>query len=131
MDVLKRIAKTPLQLSILKYIQDNWINHHTFKPENWNSFLMPIRTNNDTEAWHRSLKAQAQRCHVPFYLLVELLHQNALQAIGQVKLISMEKLCRAQSKRHFQKNVKIYALWDAYRNEVLEWQEIWERLTKL
>ena len=40
--------------------------------------MLPVRTNNDIEGWQHSLNRRSgNKVHLPFYLLVELLHQES------------------------------------------------------
>ena len=67
----------------------------------WSVFMLPIRTNNDIEAWHHGLNSRANnRVHLPFYLLVELLHQEARLVSIQIRLVSDGKLSRIQRKKY-------------------------------
>ena len=56
-----------------------------------------IRTNNDCEGWHR---------HLPFYQLVEFLHQEALVTL-QAQLVTDDKLKRDQRSRFKKQQGKI------------------------
>ena len=48
-----------------------------------------IRTNNDIEGWHNRMNQRASsRCQLQFYLLVKLLHNEAMPVELQVELVS-------------------------------------------
>lgn len=89
--------------------------------ENWiTSTMLPIRTNNDIEAWHHGLNSRANnRVHLPFYLLVELLHQEARLVSIQIRLVSDGKLSRIQRKKYQLLQSKIFKHWEDFNgNEI-------------
>ncbi|KAH3830387.1 hypothetical protein DPMN_103651 [Dreissena polymorpha] len=45
--------------------------------ESWYVFDRSIRTNNDCEGWHHRLNRRAKKGNLPFYLLVQLLFEEA------------------------------------------------------
>ena len=59
---------------------------------------MPFaRTNNDIEGWHHSLNRRASgRGQLPMYLLITLLHREAMLTAIQIRLVSEKKLRRIQ-----------------------------------
>lgn len=62
----------------VQYVAENWITSTMWPPSCWSIYMLPIRTNSDIEGWHHSLNQRANNCvHLPFYLVVELLHQEA------------------------------------------------------
>ena len=57
--------------------------------------MMAVRTNNDIEGWHHALNRRAAgRWHMPFYLLIDLLHREAKLSALQIRLVSEKKLKR-------------------------------------
>ncbi|XP_044163839.1 uncharacterized protein LOC122948212 [Acropora millepora] len=99
---LEAIATTePLQ-ALAQYINNTWISSTTWQPSCWSVFQQSVRTNNDTEGWHHGLNRCAQgKSQLPFYLLVELLFQEAKLTSLQIRLVSDKKLKRIQ--RHFRR----------------------------
>ena len=100
------------------YVEDNWISSSMWPPSSCSVFMLPIRTNNDVEGWHNSLNRRANnRIHLPFYLLVELLHQEARLVRIQIKLVSEGKLTRLQRKEYHQLQTQIFQHWERYNND--------------
>ena len=91
------------------YMEENWITSTMWPQSCWSVFMLPIRTNNDIEAWHHGLNSRANnRVHLPFYLLVELLHQEARLVSIQIRLVSDGKLSRIQRKKYRLLQSKIF-----------------------
>ena len=74
-----------------------------------------VRTNNDVEGWHNRIKCHAKRYHLPFYLLIILLHKESQLINIQAKLLSDAKLKRYQRKKYKQLQSRIFNLWDSYK----------------
>jgi len=86
-------------------------------PSCWSVYMLPIRTNNDIEGWHNSLNQRANnRVHLPFYLLVELLHQEARLVSIQIQLVSDGKLSRIQRRKYRFLQSQIFKYWENYNN---------------
>ena len=72
---------------------------------------MAIRSNNYVEGWHNGLHRRASgRWHMPFYLLIGLLHEEARLTALRIRLVSEKKLKRIQ-------RAKIFDLWDDFVNQ--------------
>ena len=96
-------------------------------PSFWPVYMLPIRMNNDIEGWHHNLNRRANnRVHLPFYLLVELLHQEARLVSIQIQLVSDGKLSRIQRKYRLLLS-KILKYWEDYNSSEI----IARRLLKL
>ena len=80
-----------------------------------------IRTNNDIEGWHNRMNQRASSRHqLQFYLLVKLLHREAILVELQVELVSQAKLTRIQRKRYRDMQSKIIRLWDRFDNDEID-----------
>ena len=80
-----------------------------------------IRTNNDIEGWHNRMNQRASSRHqLQFYLLVKLLHSEAILVELQVELVSQAKLTRIQRKRYRDMQSKIIRLWDRFVNDEID-----------
>ena len=110
---------TNLQV-LVQYVGDNWVSSAMWPPSCWSVYMLPIRTNNDIEGWHHSLNQRANnRVHLPFYLLVELLHQEARLVSIQIQLVSDGQLSRIQRKKYRLLQSKIFKYWEDYNaNEI-------------
>ncbi|KAK3741180.1 hypothetical protein QZH41_012629, partial [Actinostola sp. cb2023] len=114
---LRLQATTPALVNLVDYVATNWIHSPTFPPTDWSVYGQSIRTNNDIEGWHNGLNRCASgRVHLPFYLLVKLLHSEAKLTEIQVRLVSEQKLKRIQRKKYRQLQAKIFALWEQYQS---------------
>ena len=75
-------------------------------------FNRSIRTNNDTEGWHRRLNAKAARGQLDLYLLLQLLKDEALLAQIQLDLLKESYVTRVQRSHHTTK--RLFILWDEF-----------------
>lgn len=90
----------------------------TWPPSSWCVFGQSVRTNNDVEGWHNSLKRRAQgRSNLPYYMMVQLLHEEARLETLQIRLVSKKKLRRHQRRAYRELQSKIFHLWDSYSGE--------------
>ena len=106
----------PLQ-ALAQYINNTWISSTTWHPSCWSVFQQSVRTNNDTEGWHHGLNRRAQgKSQLPFYLLVELLFQEAKLTSLQIRLVSDKKLKRIQRKEYRNVQARLFEAWDKYQN---------------
>ena len=73
--------------------------------------MMAIRSNNDIEGWHNGLHHRASgKWNMPFYLLIDLLHQEAQLTALQIRLVSEKKLKRIQRAKYRSLQAKIFAI---------------------
>ena len=56
--------------------------------------------------------SRGRRHHLPFYQLVEFLHQEATLVTLQAQLVAEDKLKRDQRSRFKKQQGKIFDLWD-------------------
>lgn len=102
---------------LLSYIFKNWITSSLWPVEAWSVYKEPIRTNNDVEGWHRRINSRAAKSQLPFYMLITLLHNEAVWLTVQVNLLSANNLKTYQRKKYRQMQGKIFALWEMYEEE--------------
>ncbi|XP_078372705.1 uncharacterized protein LOC144656350 [Oculina patagonica] len=115
---LKDNAPSRKVKKLLKYVEETWITGTMWPPSSWSVFKQPIRTNNDIEGWHHSINRRANnRVHLPFYLLVELLHQEARLVSIQIQLVADGKLSRIQRKKYRQLQTKIFKHWEEFEGK--------------
>ena len=80
--------------------------------------MMAIRSNNDIEGWHHGLHRRASgKWHMPFYMLLDLLHQEARLTALRIRLVSKKKLKRIQRAKYRSLQAKVFALWDAFSHQ--------------
>ena len=92
-------ASTESIRSLMDYMRKTWIVSTVWPPSAWSVYGLSIRTNNDVEGWHNILNKRG-RPHMPFYMLITLLHDEERVVHLQVQLVNEEKL-----KRHQEKNI--------------------------
>ena len=112
---LKLQATTPVLHELVDYVDKQWINTSAFPPSSWSVYGQPVRTNNDIEGWHHSLNRRAGgRVHLPFYLLIQLLHRESSVCTVQVRLVNARKLQRIQRKKYRALQARIFGYWEDY-----------------
>ncbi|KAH3703590.1 hypothetical protein DPMN_078628 [Dreissena polymorpha] len=79
-------------------------------------FGRSIRTNNDCEGWHHRLNRRAKKGNLPFYLLVQLLFEEAKMLNSQVRLVRERKLRRHQTKQTQKIQGKLWGVWKRYND---------------
>ena len=93
------------------------INSYTYKI----FYYRNIRTNNDIEGWHNRMNQRVSSRHqLQFYLLVKLLHSEAILVELQVELVSQAKLTRIQRKRYRDMQSKIIRLRNRFDNDEID-----------
>ena len=110
---LEREANSPVLQKLVDYIKTTCIYSNTFSPENWSVFNLPFRTNNDVEGWHHRMNKKA-KINTPFYLLVELLHEEANEISTNIELLNLKKFKRRLRKKYALLNRRILKLWQEY-----------------
>lgn len=81
-------------------------------PRTSSAFKRPVRTNNDVEGLHRRLNGRTHKGQLTFYLLLQLLHEEAKTVAVQVKTV---KLSRHQKKRCTDLHGHISPNWNAFK----------------
>jgi hypothetical protein len=94
------------------------VNGSTFNQKDWSVYGQAIRTNNNIEGWHNALNRRASgRVHLPFYMLIQLLHREAELIAIQVRLVSEKRLKRIQRKQYRKMQTKVFSLWQHYQDQ--------------
>ena len=112
---LKVQATTATLQELIKYIEDTWITNIAYPIRDWSVYCQPIRTMNDIESWLKLLSGETGRSsQVPFYTLVQSLHQVAQLSVQNVQLVRNKKLIRIQQQdcHHLQSQISQY--WTEY-----------------
>ncbi|KAI8487287.1 hypothetical protein Bbelb_350850 [Branchiostoma belcheri] len=92
---LKAQATTPALLRFTAYVDKRWVKFTFHPPQSWGVVKKAVRTNNDVKGWHNALnKRAANKCHLPFYLLLPQLN---------IRLVRDQKLSRTQKLETVQK----------------------------
>ncbi|KAI8490559.1 hypothetical protein Bbelb_318270 [Branchiostoma belcheri] len=91
-------ATTPA-LRFTAYLDKRWVKSTSHPPQSWSVFKKVVRTNNDVEGWLNALnKRAADKCHLPFYLLLPQLQKEAALVELNIRLVRDQKLSRTQRK---------------------------------
>ena len=112
---LKLQATTETLQELIKYIEDTWITNIAYPIRDWSAYRQPIRTMNDIGSWLKLLSNETSRKgQVPFYTLVQSLHQVAQLSVQNVQLVRNKKLIRIQQQdcHHLQSQISQY--WTEY-----------------
>ena len=114
---LRGQAATDQLKQFVEYVSQTWISSDTWPPSRWSVFMMAIRSYNDIEGWHHGLLRRASgKWNMPFYLLLDLLHQEARLTALRIRLVSEKKLKRIQRAKYRSLQAKVFALWDDFSN---------------
>ena len=106
---------TRLQLSeACNYICDTWPSNPLWPSSSQSAFMSSIHTNNDVEGWHHILNAHSSKSNLPLYVLIQLLHEEAITTSIEVPLISQRKPKWSQRMKHRQVQGHVFKLWDIY-----------------
>ena len=112
---LERDAATDALQDLVSYIRATWIDSRTWPPRDWCVYRVTIRTNNDLEGWHHGLNRRAGgKTHLPLYLLILHLEQEAKLVSTQIRLVQEGKLERIQRKKYREVNQRLFQEWDSY-----------------
>ncbi|KAI8517520.1 hypothetical protein Bbelb_035370 [Branchiostoma belcheri] len=94
---LRELTDNLLISELTAYMEQEWFNNSVWSVEEWSVYFQRVRTNNDTEGYHTRLNKKAQHS-LPFYLLVDLLHEESRYVSLQAKLVIMNRLTRYRRK---------------------------------
>ncbi|XP_071806979.1 uncharacterized protein [Asterias amurensis] len=111
---LRRKAGTPMLQRVFDYVAATWITGPVWPPTTWSCYGQSIRTNNDCEGWHLRLLTKARKIKVPMYLLIKVLHDEALFVEVQVKLVSEHKLKKHQRKIYRKTQRLVFRYWGEF-----------------
>ena len=102
--------------SFVDYVANTWIESDMFPPAEWTVFLQDTRTNNDLEGWHYRLNQRGKRVKLPMYLMIQLLHKEAILVEIASQLIFREDLTRHQRHLAMRTNERLTVLWQEYQD---------------
>lgn len=129
---LKAQAATDQLRQFVEYVSQTWIHNQTWPPSSWSVYMMAIRSNNDTEGWHHGLhRCASGKWHMPFYMLLDLLHQEARLTALRIRLVSEKKLKRIQRAKYRSLQAKVFALWDDFSHQRKNAQQLLRECARL
>ncbi|XP_053395522.1 uncharacterized protein LOC123527520 [Mercenaria mercenaria] len=104
---------------LFTYVSDEWLESSKWSEDEWSVYRQTIRTNNDTEGWHRKLNTKAGRGKVKTYRLLEIL-------LVESKLVNLEvtRLLEGSTSRRCRLSDEwLFDLWDQYDNHDIVCEE--------
>lgn len=108
---------------LLDYVRTTCIDSTVWGPCNLSVYGQSVRTNNDAEGWHNRFNRKAKKGKLNFYMLVELMHQEARMVSLQAKALSDGRVLRRQRKNYVRHQGRIANLWEKYQNgEKTAWE---------
>ena len=129
---LKAQAATDQLRQFVEYVSQTWIHNQTWPLSSWSVYMMAIRSNNDIEGWHHGLHRRASgKWHMPFYMLRDLLHQEARLTALRIRLVSEKKLKRIQRAKYRSLQAKVFALWDDFSHQRKNTQQLLRECARL
>ena len=129
---LKLQATTETLQELIKYIKDTWITNIAYPIRDWSVYCQPIRTMIDVGSWLKLLSGETGRSsQVPFYTLVQSLHQVAQLSVQNVQLVRNKKLIRIQQQdcHHLQSQISQY--WTEFRKRKITAAKLLKVCSKL
>ncbi|KAI8522174.1 hypothetical protein Bbelb_019280 [Branchiostoma belcheri] len=84
--------------ALMEYVEREWIIIRLKATPSWSVFWRRIKTNNDTEGWHRRHLGRAQKANLLFYPLL-LLHKKARQIDLQAAWLRMTSCSNTSARR--------------------------------
>ncbi|XP_060602402.1 uncharacterized protein LOC132755544 [Ruditapes philippinarum] len=101
-------------VDLFEYVNDQWLENSLWSAEEWSVYRQTVRTNNETEGWHRRLNSQAGRGVIPFYVLLTLLLQEAKLVNIHLQLVTEAGVGRYRREVNRNMDAKVMDLWDMY-----------------
>ena len=110
--------------NLIRYVDHTWFNSSIWEPKNICCYKRLVRTNNDTEGYHRRLDT---RCgpKPPLYKLLEVLYEEARLVDVTCKLVSSETVSiRKQIHRTHETQAKLLKMWEDYDEDKITREEL-------
>ena len=106
------VMATDKLIPFVDYVRDYWLGE--WDPQDWCAFMKFVRTNNDVEGWHtRFNRSGGNNCHnLELYVLIPLMHVEALKVPLTSKLVEEDKLQRITRSATKARNELLTSCWD-------------------
>ncbi|XP_052787549.1 uncharacterized protein LOC128241241 [Mya arenaria] len=108
---------------LFTYVEDQWMESSLWSTTEWSVYRQTIRTNNDTEGWHRRLNFSAGRSTLQFYVLLSLLLRESKMVNVTHQLVSEAALGRQRRERYRDIDARIMDEWDSYDSHEVTCEE--------
>ena len=115
-EIAQRATECAVMQQLLTYIDQTWMKSSVWAVANWAGFRRVVRTNNDTEGWHRRINTRAGRENLQLYVLLPLLHREAKLVTLQYQLVAENRLT-SRSRGSQDKQKKLHEMWDKYEEK--------------
>ncbi|XP_046577176.1 uncharacterized protein LOC124285076 [Haliotis rubra] len=99
---------------LFTYAENTWLCSTVWPITSWSVYGMTVKTNNDCEGWHKKVNQAAGKKNLQFFLLVNLLHKEALYVPQVPQLLAWGQLSRHQSRKTRAFNQQIQDIWTEY-----------------
>ena len=114
--------------TLFDYVRSNWLESSVRSIEAWSVYNRRVRTNNDTEGWHRRLNTRAHE-NVPLYLFIALLHDETILVRHQVQLIQEQRLRHSQKSMYTTLQQKTITAWEEFERGHLSADQLLRRVS--
>ncbi|KAK3094913.1 hypothetical protein FSP39_007839 [Pinctada imbricata] len=114
---LRESATTQQLTDLLNYLDNTLLNNSIWSVQQWSVFMLTVRTNNDTEDWHRRFIGQAGGDKLNIYRLVPALKLEAETIDITVQQVNEQQLTRYQRETYKKTQQKLENLWDRYEDK--------------
>ena len=105
--------------SMYNYIARTWFENSVWKPRNICAFKRLIRTNNDTEGYHRRLNSRCGE-KPPIYKLIQFLHKEAILVDITCKLITCKTINMQRRKKTREAQAHVIDLWGQFEDGLID-----------
>merc|ERR1711888_289454 len=112
LEVVSNKLKMPKLCKLVAYMKSNWIYGKMWNIKDFCHFRMKIRTNNDVEASHITIMSHARVNHMPFYLLVQQLFQEAEYIKFQVARVWNNECVTKRKRKTVQREKFLSLMWE-------------------
>lgn len=114
--VIKCKARSGAIAQLTEYFEKTWIKGRgSWKPSQWSVFGLAVRTNNNVEGWHACMNKRGRK-DTPFYLLIQLLDEEASDMALGVELLDYNLLSRRRRRHYVELHNRLCRYWNEYRH---------------
>ena len=117
-----RVAAPAIQ-ELISYTRATWIDSSLWSPGTWSVFNRSVRTNNDTEGWHRRLNSRT-RPNQHLYTLINTIYKEAQLVSLQVRMVKDRKLKKYQRIAFKNMQGRLFRLWEKYEKQEIKTSEL-------
>ena len=123
-------ARDPRHKYLLAYYERTWLQSTVWSPRNISVYHRLVRTNNDSEGYHRRLNGICREDHPPFYKLREILYNEVKLISRTAKLVSNQSVKMHRSRQTDELQSKIGSVWDDYDEEKIDEKQMVQQISR-